>query len=99
MRIFNSINQILGVLENQPHLEGAKQFRGLLKLWPEIVGAKAAQHTRPYSISRDVLYVATSSSAWAQELKFRRSFILKKLNAQFPNLIVNIRFSTAEWQD
>ncbi|NEO32743.1 MAG: DUF721 domain-containing protein [Symploca sp. SIO3C6] len=97
--MFKSIDHILDVLENQPHLEGIKKFQRLLKGWPQIVGATAAQHTRPYSISRDVLYVATSSSAWAQELKFRRISILKKLNAQFPNLIVDIRFSTAEWQD
>ncbi|NEO99876.1 MAG: DUF721 domain-containing protein [Symploca sp. SIO2E9] len=97
--MFKSINYVLGVLENQPHLEGVKLFGRLLKCWPQIVGDTAAQHTRPHSISRDVLYVATSSSAWAQELKFRRTFILKKLNAEFPNLIVDIRFSTAEWQD
>ena len=96
--MLKSLNHILGAVENQPEWQGPQQFQRLLKVWPDVVGATVAQQTRPYSISRDVLYVATSSSVWVQELKFKRQFILKKLNAQFPNPLTDIRFSTTQWQ-
>jgi predicted nucleic acid-binding Zn ribbon protein len=96
--MLKSLDHIIGALENQLPLQGPQQFQRLLKCWPEIVGAAVANQTRPYSISRDVLYVATSSSVWAQELKFKRHFLLKKLNAQLSSRLIDIRFSTAGWQ-
>ncbi|MBW4545957.1 MAG: DUF721 domain-containing protein [Symplocastrum torsivum CPER-KK1] len=48
----------------------------------EIAGNAVAQQRRSHSFSRDVLSVVTSSSAWAQNLKFKRRSILKKLNAR-----------------
>lgn len=96
--MFKSLNDILGILQNQPQWREHQQFQHLLKCWAEVVGTSVAQQTRPYSISKDVLYVATSSSVWAQELKFKRRFILKKLNVQLSNPVVDIHFSTAQWQ-
>jgi len=96
--MFKSLNHILSKLEQQAQWEGPRQFQRLLQFWPQIVGPTVAQQTRPYSISRDVLYVATSGSVWAQELKFKRRFILKKLNAQLTIQLVDIRFSTAHWE-
>jgi len=49
-------------------------------------------------MSRDVLYVATSSSTWAQDMKFKRRSILKKLNARPSSPLVDIQFSTTQWQ-
>lgn len=97
--MLKSLDHIIGALENQLPLQGPQQFQRLLNCWPAIVGAAAANQTRPSSISRDVLYVATSSSVWAQELKFKRHFLLKKLNAQLSSQLVDIRFSTAQWQN
>lgn len=74
-------------------------FRHLLACWSEVVGVQAASHTRPVSISRGVLWVATSSSSWASNLSFQRHRLLKKLNAQLPSPLVDIRFSTAQWQN
>lgn len=50
------------------------------------------------SIQRDVLRVATSSAAWAQNLTFGRQSLLVKLNAKLPTPLVDIRFSTNGWQ-
>ncbi len=96
--MFKSLNDILSKLEKQSQWKSVKQFQRLSKCWSEIVGATVAQQTRPYSISRDVLYVATSTPVWAQELKFKRRFILKKLNIQLGMQLVDIRFSTAQWE-
>ncbi len=92
---FKSVNDILGVLEVQTQ---EQPFQILLKRWAEVVGAVVASHTQPLSIQRDVLRVATSSAAWAQNLTFDRQRLLLKLNEKLPIPLVDIRFSTAGWQ-
>jgi predicted nucleic acid-binding Zn ribbon protein len=92
-----SVNDILDILQVQSKFE-EQPFQRLLKIWPEVVGDAIAQHTRPLLIQRDVLRVATSSAAWAQNLTFERQRLLLKLNSLMPTPIVDIRFSTAGWQ-
>ncbi len=94
---FKSLNHILGALQQQSRWQD-QPFQCLLKCWPEAVGAAVAAHTCPISIQRDILWVATSSAAWAQTLTFERQRILQKLNPQLPSPLVDIRFSTAQWQ-
>lgn len=94
---FKSLNQILGSIQEQSKWE-EQPFRRLVKCWAETVGAAVATHTRPVSIQRDVLWVATSSAVWAQELSFGRQRILEKLNSHLPTPLLDIRFSTAGWQ-
>ncbi|WP_138497105.1 DUF721 domain-containing protein [Nostoc sp. PA-18-2419] len=92
-----SVNDILDVLEKQAKWQ-EQPFQRLLKCWTEVVGSVVAAQTRPLSIQRDVLWVATSSAAWAQNLTFGRSSLLLKLNKKLPTPLVDIRFSTASWQ-
>jgi len=96
--MLKSLNHILDTVTNQPQWQGPLEFQRLLKCWTEVVGTKTAQQTRPYLISRDVLYVATSSSVWSQELKFKRHQILKKVNALLSEPLTDIHFSTARWK-
>lgn len=96
--MLESFDDILGKIANQSQLQGAQEFQRLEKAWPELVGRAVADQTRPCSISRDVLYVATSSSVLVQELKFQRRSILKKLNALLSNPLTDIHFSTSQWQ-
>ncbi|HBB35949.1 MAG TPA: DUF721 domain-containing protein [Cyanobacteria bacterium UBA8803] len=95
--MFKTIDYILSAIENQPQWQEQQQLQQLLKCWTQVVGAKATQQTRPYAISGNILYVATSSSVWVQELKFKRHQILKQLNAQLSSRLTDIRFSTAQW--
>ncbi len=92
-----SVNDILIVLKKQPQLQ-EQPIQRLLKCWAEIVGVVVAAHTRPLSVQRDVLRVATSSAAWAQNMTFGRQKLLLKLNEKLPSPLVDIRFSTAGWQ-
>ncbi|NJR67052.1 MAG: DUF721 domain-containing protein [Leptolyngbyaceae cyanobacterium CRU_2_3] len=92
-----SLQQVLGVLDRQDSWKGRRQFQQLLAYWSDIVGVAVAAQTRPIAIQRKVLNVATSSSAWAQNLAFERHRILEKLNAALPLGITDIRFSTAHW--
>ncbi|MFM7370626.1 MAG: DciA family protein, partial [Sphaerospermopsis kisseleviana] len=64
-----SVNDILGILQLEAQWQ-EQPFSRLLKCWQEVVGVKVAAQTRPLSIQRDVLWVATSSAAWAQNLTF-----------------------------
>ncbi|MEA5565948.1 DUF721 domain-containing protein [Anabaena sp. UHCC 0399] len=91
------INDILGILEQQAKWR-EDPFQLLIQSWAEIVGTVAAKHSRPLSMQRDVLRVATSSAAWAQNLTFSRQALLVKLNAKLSMSLVDMRFSTAGWQ-
>ncbi|TAE53888.1 MAG: DUF721 domain-containing protein [Nostocales cyanobacterium] len=92
-----SVNDILGVLAIETQLQ-EQPLQKLLKCWPDVVGAKVAMQTRPLSIQRDVLRVAASSAAWAQNLTFQRQSLLLKLNKRLSQPLVDIHFSTAEWR-
>lgn len=91
-----SVNDILGVLEQQAQWR-EQPLQKLLQSWAEVVGSKVAAHTRPLSIQRQVLWVATSSAAWAQNMTFSRQTLMVKLNQKLPEPLLDIRFSTAGW--
>lgn len=96
--MFESLDRLLETFVEQPQWQEYQQLQHLCRCWAEVVGEKAAQQTRPQGISKDVLHVATSSSVWVQELKFKRRQILRKLNSRLSTRLVDIRFSTARWQ-
>lgn len=89
----------MGAIANQDGWQTRRQFNQVVAYWFEAVGPVVAAHTRPISIQRQVLNVATSSAAWAQNLAFERRRILDKLNAQVPVKLTDIRFSTAQWHN
>ncbi|MEM7591480.1 MAG: DciA family protein [Cyanobacteria bacterium P01_A01_bin.83] len=95
---FNSLEQILTHLEQQPGWEKLRQYRQLLKCWHNTVNQTTAQHTRPLHINLSVFWVATSSAARAQELTFQRYTLLKRLNQQLPFPLKDIRFTTSGWE-
>ncbi|MCJ8278600.1 MAG: DciA family protein [Rivularia sp. ALOHA_DT_140] len=98
---FESIPEILEQLQIET-LYQQQPLHCLLDCWQEVVGKVIATHTQPISIERDVLWVATSGAAWAQNLTFERRALLKKLNHKLnqilPSPLVDIRFYTARWQ-
>ncbi|MBD2461325.1 DUF721 domain-containing protein [Oscillatoria sp. FACHB-1407] len=94
---FKSLHQLFSSFDNQDAWQAQQQFQKLLGCWFQVVGPVVAAHTRPIKIQRQVLQVATSSPAWAQNLVFERHRILEKLNAQLGSQLTDIRFSTAQW--
>lgn len=94
---FNSVDRILEKLEQQPGWEQYRQYRHLLQGWYAVVDSKIAENARPLYIAKQVLWIATSSSTWAQELSLRRYQLLKKLNTQLPFQLVDLRCSSAGW--
>ncbi len=61
-------------LDGMGLLPKARRFQ-VFALWPRIVG-DIALNARPRRVDGDVLYVATSSSMWAQELSMMRRRII-----------------------
>lgn len=96
---FKSLEKILAAIENQPNWEKQRQYRILLQCWQKVVQPQVARETRPLYIARQVLWVATSSSVWAQTLSLQRYTLVKKLNPQLPEKLTDIRFSSAQWYD
>lgn len=94
---FDSVEKILNQLEQQPGWEKFRLHRKLLKSWESIVSPKIAQNTRPLYINREILWIATSSAARAQELSFQRYSLLKKLNRKLSYSLKDIRFSSSQW--
>jgi len=96
---WQSLPQLLQHLEQQPTWQQHSHFQKLLHHWPAVVGDLVAQQTRPITIRRGVLCVATASAVWAQNLSFERQRILAKLNPLLAHPLTDIHFSTAQWSD
>ncbi|WP_009632352.1 DciA family protein [Synechocystis sp. PCC 7509] len=94
---FKSIDRILANVLQQSSLQ-QQPFQLALQYWSQVVGSAITPHTQLLSIQKNVLWVATSSAAWAQTLTMERSRILTKLNVYLPSPLTDIRFSTAQWQ-
>lgn len=96
---FNSLDTIFQLLAQQPGWEKQERYRHLLACWKRVVDPQIAEHSRPSYIARQVLWVATSNSVWAQTLSLQRHSLLKKLNLHLSEPIVDIRFSPAQWHN
>ena len=49
--------------------------------WAELVGEPVCHHVRPLKLDAGVLIVEVDDPAWATQLKFLESDLLKRLNA------------------
>ena len=91
------IENLIKGLESQESWQAQQQFRLVLLHWPKTVGNSVARKTRPISIQRETLYVATATASWAQTLAYERINILRKLNRYQKQPLRAIRFSAAQW--
>ncbi|MBI5699169.1 DUF721 domain-containing protein [Candidatus Saganbacteria bacterium] len=63
-------------------LQDSKRLRSLnaVLLWAGVVEQGIARHTEAIKLQRGILYVATKSPAWSQELNFLKVDLIEKLN-------------------
>jgi predicted nucleic acid-binding Zn ribbon protein len=94
---FQSLEEILQRLQQDPNWDSVSQFRQVLQHWKTVVSPKIFLYTRPLAVNRQVLSVATSSSAWAQNLSLQRYSLLKKINPLLTEPLQDIRFAPAKW--
>src|SRR3989304_5300016 len=64
----------------------------VLNRWDEIVGQSISKNAQPQFVKGRILFVATSSAVWAQELNFIKKEILEKINRELKREIKDIRF-------
>jgi predicted nucleic acid-binding Zn ribbon protein len=81
-------------LQDQPGWEGVKDWGMIVQAWATTVSPTIAKHTRPRSISRDILTVTTSSSSLAHQLTFGRQALCQQLNTHLATPIRDLRFIT-----
>lgn len=62
-----------------------------------MVNHKIAQHTRPISLKNEVLYIATASAAWAQDLNLQRRSLILKINRRIDFTLKDLHFATVKW--
>lgn len=75
--------------------KGVFSFINLMQSWDSIVGDFMAQNTIPLKLKKNVLYVSTKHSIFAQELGFLSQDIIRKIDETFPDFkgeIKNIKF-------
>jgi len=72
--------------------KGIEQGKAIA-FWEDIVGDDIARHARPFRAKKGILYVAVTSSVWANELQFMEPEIRKKINEYLKkDVIYKIRF-------
>jgi predicted nucleic acid-binding Zn ribbon protein len=94
---FNALNGILARVESRVEWDRYHQYCRLIQIWQQAIDPKAIPHTRPLYINRDILWVATTSTTWAQSLSLSRQTLLSQLNCYLDPPLVGIRFSSARW--
>lgn len=93
----NSIDKLLNSILSQPQWEKQRRYYELKKIWYEIVNQKIAQHTSPIYLKEEVLFIATQSAVWAQELSLQRRTLIIKINRRIQNPIKDIYFVFGKW--
>jgi len=93
-----SVSQVLEkTLGDMGLLLNSKRYQ-VFSLWPRVVG-DIARHAKPRRLEGDVLFVATASSVWSQELTFMRESIIEKLRVALKgDYVREIRFSEHLWE-
>lgn len=96
--MFGSLEQILAAIAKQPGWEEQELYQQALKSWSLVVTPQEAVNSHPLYISRQILWIATSSSVWAQHLSLKRLSFLKKLNSCLVKGQLNdLRFKSTAW--
>ncbi len=96
----NSLDRLLQAIAQRPQWEEYRRYVEICDIWSTIVPETAASHSKPLYVQRDMLWIATSSSGWAQQLSFQSYSLLKQLNHRLSTSSLHkLRFSPAQWQD
>jgi predicted nucleic acid-binding Zn ribbon protein len=86
------IAKITVQIQSQPGWEGVRDWGLIVQAWVSTVSPAIADRTKPRSISRGLLTIATNSSSLAHQLTFGRQALCQKLNTQLISPINDLRF-------
>jgi predicted nucleic acid-binding Zn ribbon protein len=67
--------------------------RAVWGFWDQVVGETMARNARPAAFKQRILMVHVSSSVWLQEMHFRKTDLIERLNlAAGARVVEDIRF-------
>lgn len=64
------------------------EFILLTRAWKDVVGERAAAHTLPAWIKKDILWGYVDGSSWMQELTFMKPQLLKQVNGHLRSVVI-----------
>jgi predicted nucleic acid-binding Zn ribbon protein len=77
-----------GLLVRLRPAEEQPGMRDICAQWVKVVGEEAARNARPAAVKGSILLVHVSSPAWIHHLRFLKSDLLSRLNAEAGRLRV-----------
>lgn len=80
MRGLRPLEGELGNLLRELGFEVKIDEQSAMAKWAETVGPHLARHSRAIRVRRGVLWIASDSSAWSQEISMRREDLRNRLN-------------------
>ena len=88
-----SVDSTLGDVLREYGLMPGVSLARLQEAWPEVVGERAAEHSRVVSYASGKVFVEVDEAVWRQELSLRRAPLAERLQAAIPELkIAAIKF-------
>lgn len=94
-----SIAAITVEIQNQPGWEGVRDWGMIVRAWADTVSPAIASRSRPRSLSKEILTIATNSASLAHQLTFGRKALCQRLNTHLSLSIVDLRFAPIGFQD
>jgi predicted nucleic acid-binding Zn ribbon protein len=87
------ISMITQAIEQQPGWEGVRDWGQIVRAWEAVVSPAIASRSRPRSLSRGILSIATNSASLAHQLTFGRQALCQQLNSQLSTPVSDLRFA------
>ena len=87
------ISTIMTEIQHQPGWEGVRDWGLIVQAWSDAVSPAIASRSRPKSLSREILTIATNSASLAHQLTFGRQALCLQLNARLTTPILDLRFA------
>lgn len=82
------IDKILGSLIGQKKWRRGITEAEITLHWPELVGPKIAEHTKPVKLTRNRLEVLCDHDVWRTELQFLKPELLKNISENLGDGVV-----------
>ena len=100
---FQNIDDIIADLAQKKDIKRALTRNNLYKFWHTVAGEKFAANSKPYSMLKgNIMVIACKTPTVAQELLFRKSQILNKLQPYLKSLhikVEDLKFDTKKWTE
>lgn len=74
------LSDVLGTVFADADVPNAARASMVMRQWRSAVGDILAEHSAPDRYDHGVLWVETSGSAWAQEIRMSQAVIIDKMN-------------------